>query len=174
MKMNKKRTGILAVALMLTMLMASMAYFTDVKTGTTNVDAGNVSLTDNTVAVDTNLMVPGDVKALVLDATYTGNVDAKVRVKLYNPYESVASTVTEGFRINDAGTPVDLSSDAFIDAADVSATITGISVPLEIELLAESDNRYQDSTFSVDYEIQVLQADNITWSTIDAGLIVAK
>lgn len=172
--MKKKMTIGLGLALLVMISIASLAYFTDIKSGETNVVAGNVSLNDNTVAVDTDLMVPGDTKALSLSAIYTGNVEAKVRVKLSGLAESVPATLTEGFKLNNDSTPVDLSGDVFIDAADVNTSGDLIELPLEIELLAASKNIYQDATFSANYEIQVLQAENTTWSTIDQGLIVAK
>ena len=174
--MNKKKTVVLGLALMMMMGMVSLAYFTDVKTGTSAVKAGDVSLTDQTVAVDTKLMVPGDTKTLTLKATYTGNVEAKARVRVHSSTESVASTLTEGFVLKDgagvvatklAGTITELG-------ANVNAVTKDITVPYTITLLEESTNKYQNATFGFSYEIQVLQADNTTWATIGAGKVVAK
>jgi predicted ribosomally synthesized peptide with SipW-like signal peptide len=175
-KMNKKKTLIIGLALMLMIGLASLAYFTDVETDTPSVTAGKVSLTDNTVAVNTELMVPGDTKELNLDATYGGNVEAKVRVKLFDAVESVPSTTTEGFKLNNEEVPFDLSEDAedvFVKLDNVNKSGDSISLPLEIELLAASKNIYQDSTLTVSYEIQVLQDGNTTeeWETTEEGII---
>lgn len=169
--MNKKTTIVLGLALILMISIASLAYFTDIKSGKSNVTAGNVSFNDSTVAVDTDFMVPSDKKTLQLSAEYTGNVDAKVRVKLSGLVESEEATDTEGFKLKNREEIIDLSKDAFINAPDVSSSSTTISLPLTIELLAASTNKYQDETFSVDYQIQVLQAEHTNWTAVDDGTI---
>lgn len=180
--MNKKRTIALGLALILMISIASLAYFTDVKTGDTVVQAGIVSLTDNTEKIDTKLMVPGDTRTLNLNAVYDGNVDAQVRVRLFDAVGAVpVLDQAEGFQLKNGEEIYDLSADgAVVIIDDVDNVVVSdapeesveIELPsLEIELLAASTNDYQDATFSVSYEIQVLQANEVTWAVMDEGEI---
>lgn len=173
---NKNRNLLMGLVVMLLVTTTSLAYFTDVKGAKLSANAGTVTLKDAGKAFTKANMVPGDVFSVTLANTYTGNVPAKARIKFHNAKTSVDSTATEGFRLEKKGVQMVAVGETKYTDLEVLQPNAAISEAYTVHLPKVSSNKYQNSTYSVDYEIQVGQDGNTgtDWVILEAGTIVAK